>query len=102
MSQNLYKLFTDDPVEATMKNLKTQVFIRLITILRKTNKTQAELAKHLGITQPRISNLFHGKLELFALEMLIEFTVRMGYEIDTRFDAGNVNKPMVISLNKSK
>lgn len=100
MSQNIFQLFTDDPVEAVMKHLKSQVFVSLISALRSTNKSQSVLAKELGVSQPRMSNLFNGQLEMFSLEKLIEMSVRTGCTIKTEIDLAQ-NGGLSISLNRA-
>jgi hypothetical protein len=48
MSQNLFELFTADPVEYNMKHLKTQLFMTLITLIRENEWTQAVAAKKIA------------------------------------------------------
>ena len=101
MSQNIYQMFTDDPVEYNMKHLKTQLFMILITLLRDKGWTQAVAAKHLKVTGPRISNLFSGHLEKFSIDTLLEMLVRTGYKVDATFNPENVDQPLVMSLKKA-
>jgi hypothetical protein len=44
--------------------------------------TQAQASAILGIDQPRVSALLRGKLDLFSLEKLMDFTVRLGNRVD--------------------
>jgi predicted XRE-type DNA-binding protein len=43
--------------------------------------SQPEVARMLGISQPRVSDLVRGKLSKFSLEMLLGFLERMGEEV---------------------
>ena len=43
--------------------------------------TQARAAKLLGVTQPRISDLMRGKIDLFSLETLIDMLARAGAHV---------------------
>ena len=46
--------------------------------------SQAEAAKLLGVTQPRISDLVRGKINLFALDALVNMAVAAGLHIELR------------------
>jgi len=46
--------------------------------------TQAETARKLGVTQPRISDLLNGKLSKFSLDALVKMLARLGGEIELR------------------
>lgn len=46
--------------------------------------TQAEAARHLGITQPRVSRLLRGKVEDFSLDMLLTLAARAGLHTELR------------------
>ena len=39
---------------------------------------QAEVAERLGVTQPRVSDLMRGRIDLFNAEMLIDMLSRFG------------------------
>lgn len=97
-SQNVYALFTDDPVEASMKDLKTKLAITLIENIRERDITQAEAAKLMGISQPRVSNLFNAKLEKFSAESLLGMLMRLGYKLDMDFDPHNKTTPLNMAL----
>ena len=40
-----------------------------------------EAAKLLGVTQPRVSDLIRGKIDLFSLETLIDMLARAGAQV---------------------
>ena len=102
MTQNLHTLFTDDLVERNMKCLKEQIFIALIKLIRDNGWSQSEAARKLGVSAPRMSNLFKGYLEKFSVDSLIEMMVRLGYKIETDFRPEQVKRPLCINLEKSK
>jgi predicted XRE-type DNA-binding protein len=80
-SGNLFKDAGYSRIEA--KNLQFRSY--LMTALRKyiLNKgwSQIEAAEQLKVTQPRVSNLIHGKIDLFSSGMLIEMLEKAGFEI---------------------
>jgi predicted XRE-type DNA-binding protein len=58
--------------------LRAEVMIRMRQHLKDQHWTQAESARRLGITQPRVSRLLKGKFEDFSLDMLITLAARAG------------------------
>lgn len=101
MSQNIFQLFSDDPVEFNLKHLKSQLFMALISLIREKGMSQAKAAQLLKISQPRVSNLFRGQLEKFSIDGLLEMLVRLGYKVETTFNSENAAQPLVMSLNKT-
>lgn len=101
MNQNLFERFTDDPVVYNMKHLKTQLFMALIKLIRENGWTQAQAAKELKVSAPRMSNLFKGYLEKFSIDALMEMLVRIGYKLDADFNPQNAENPLVLNLKKA-
>lgn len=56
----------------------------LIRHIKREGWTQAQAAKVLGVTQPRISNLIHGKIDAFALDMLVKMATAAGLRVTLR------------------
>jgi predicted XRE-type DNA-binding protein len=78
-----------DAVEPTPE-IATQWKARaaLMTALRdrivRARWTQAEAARRLGVTQPRISTLMRGKLSLFSLDTLVSMATAAGLRVDIK------------------
>jgi len=51
---------------------------------RATGDTQAELAKRLGVTQPRISDVMRGRIDLVSVDMLIDLLAKLGVAVQVR------------------
>ena len=58
--------------------------------IEKEGLTQAEAAKRLKVTQPRVSDLMRGKISRFSLDTLVTMSSDAGLEVDLRITA----KPM--------
>jgi predicted XRE-type DNA-binding protein len=101
MSQNIFELFTADPVEYNMKHLKVQLFAALTKLIREKSWTQTEAAQELNVSSPRMSNLFKGHLEKFSIDALIEMLVRIGYKLDVDFDPDNRQQPLTMNVKKA-
>ena len=54
--------------------------------LDKRNLTQVQAAKLLGVTQPRISDLRRGKLQLFTIDVLVNMLTILGKPVSLVID----------------
>ena len=70
------------PGEAAHLELRSAMMTRLIAEIEGQDLTQAEAAKRMGITQPRVSDLMRGKLHLFSIDTLIALLSSMGLRVD--------------------
>ncbi|EIC19788.1 helix-turn-helix domain-containing protein [Thiorhodovibrio frisius] len=77
-SGNVFADLGFDPAEAEVMKMRTEVMIRTAQQLKAKGWTQAEAARQLGITQPRVSRLVKGKVEDFSLDMLLTLATRAG------------------------
>ena len=48
--------------------------------------TQAEVARALGVTQPRISNLMRGQVESFSIDSLVNMLGRLGVRVMVSYE----------------
>jgi predicted XRE-type DNA-binding protein len=67
--------------------LRAEVMIRIEQLVKAKGWTQAEAARRLGVTQPRISRLLKGKWEDFSLDMLLTLATRAGPKPSLRLAA---------------
>ena len=56
---------------ADERQAKAALALQIASIARNRNLTQAETAHVLGTTQPKVSDLFAGRLNGFSMERLI-------------------------------
>jgi len=76
-----------DAAEAKVLALRAEVMIRMEQLLKAQGWTQAEAARRLGITQPRVSRLIKGQWQDFSLDMLLTLAARAGLEPELRLAA---------------
>ena len=57
---------------------RSTLLMELATIIQKRGMTQAKAAELFGVTQPRISDLTRGKINLFSLDMLMNMASTAG------------------------
>ena len=86
-SGNVFLDLGFDPAEAKIMALRAEVMIRMEQHLKAQGWTQAEAAKRLGITQPRVSRLTKGRWQDFSLDMLLTLAARAGLEPELRLSA---------------
>ncbi len=71
--------FSDD--EAENLRVRSDLMISLSKLIEDRGLTQAQAAKLLGVTQPRISDLMRGKIQLFSVDSLIEMLGHAGAHV---------------------
>ncbi|MBA4742817.1 MAG: XRE family transcriptional regulator [Azoarcus sp.] len=86
-SGNVFQDLGFDAAEAHVIKLRAEVMIRTVQHLNECGWTQAEAARHLGITQPRVSRLIKGKVEDLSLDMLLTLAARAGLHTELRLTA---------------
>lgn len=70
------------PQEAETMKLRSSLMMALEQHIRAQASTQTQAAKRLGVTQPRISDLLRGKVNLFSLDMLVDMAVSAGLRVE--------------------
>lgn len=68
--------------EAEHLRIRSTLMIAVRKLIEERGLTQAEAAKLLGVTQPRISNLVRGRIDLFGIDTLIDMLARAGIHVD--------------------
>ena len=63
---------------------KAEIARQVNRILVARKLSQAEAGVILGIAQPRVSDLFRGRLGRFSLDKLIDFAKRSGNDVEIR------------------
>ncbi len=81
---SVWDAIEDTPEEAENMRIRSTLMIALDKHIRTKNWTQAEAARHLGVTQPRISDLLRGKINLFGLDSLVNMVVAAGLSVEVR------------------
>jgi predicted XRE-type DNA-binding protein len=64
--------------------LRAMLMVELEKHIREKRLTQKRAAKLLGVTQPRISDLTRGKIDLFSVDTLITMLTHAGLKVDVR------------------
>ena len=75
------------PAEAENMKLRSALMMALEEQIRNQGWTQSEAARRLGVTQPRISDLLRGKIDLFGLDTLANMAIAAGLHVELRITA---------------
>jgi predicted XRE-type DNA-binding protein len=78
---NVWDAIEDSPEDAAMMTMRSNVMIAIKHTVRSWNTTQAQAARRLGIAQPRLNDLLHGKINKFSLDTLMTLATRAGLKV---------------------
>lgn len=67
--------------DADARLAKAQLAQKITAVMREQGLTQEELARRLGVDQPRVSKLTRGQLEIFSIERLMELVTRLNVDV---------------------
>ncbi|KAA3650159.1 MAG: XRE family transcriptional regulator [Proteobacteria bacterium] len=84
---SVWDALEEDPVRQENLKLRSQLMIEINAVLDQKQLTQADIAKLLATTQPRVSALKKGKINNFRLDMLVDFATRLGLSISINIAA---------------
>jgi predicted XRE-type DNA-binding protein len=73
--------------EADHLKLRVQLMSAVREVIQQRAFTQAQAAKLLGVTQPRISDLMRGKIDLFSMDMLVSMLAQAGVHVGLTIEA---------------
>ena len=78
---NVWDAIEDDPEQAAMMTMRSNVMIAISKSVRGWDSTQTQAARRLGITQPRLNDLLQGKISKFSLDTLMTLATRAGLKV---------------------
>ncbi|HUY25952.1 MAG TPA: XRE family transcriptional regulator [Candidatus Binataceae bacterium] len=79
---NVFRNLGFDPKEAESLRLRAELMIEIRRLIKARKLTQASAATLFGVTQPRVSDLVRGKIDLFSIDTLIEMLARAGMRVE--------------------
>jgi predicted XRE-type DNA-binding protein len=91
--ESVWDAIEADPIAARAMERRANLILLVRKKLAAAKYTQAEAANVLKISRPRVSDLQRGKINLFSLEVLMEFIERLGEEVHI-----DVRKPKKTAL----
>ena len=74
----------DTAGEAAHMKARSSLMMAVNAYIEKNGLTQAQAARLLGVTQPRISDLMRGKIDLFSLDTLVNMLAAAGLKVEIK------------------
>ncbi len=81
---SVWDAIEDTPEEAANMKLRSELMLALKEHIARAGLSQSQAAKLFGVTQPRISDLMRGKINLFGLDSLVNMAAAAGLHIEMR------------------
>ncbi len=80
-SGNVFRDLGFDREEAEHLKLRSDLMIEIRKVIEARGLTQAAAAALFGVSQPRISDLVRGKIDLFSIDTLIDMLAHAGVRV---------------------
>ena len=75
---SVWDAIENTPQEAASMKARSTLMMELTAVIQERGMTQAEAAEMCGVTQPRVSDLMRGKVNLFSLDTLMDMASTAG------------------------
>ena len=79
---SVWDAIEDTPQESENMRLRSRLMTALSERITTQAWTQKQAAGRLGVTQPRISDLVRGKIDLFSLDSLVNMVAAAGLHVE--------------------
>lgn len=80
-SGNVFRDLGFPSEEAEHLLIRSDLMIQIEKVLKARRLKQAEAARIMRVTQPRVSDLLRGRLDLFSTDTLIDMLARLGVHV---------------------
>jgi predicted XRE-type DNA-binding protein len=80
-SGNVFKDLGFTPEEAEHLKIRSHMMAHLRELIANRGLTQADAAALFGVTQPRVSDLVRGKIDLFSIDTLVDMLSHAGVKV---------------------
>lgn len=77
---SVWDAIEDTPQQAASMRARSALMMELEAIIKQRGLTQTDAAALFGVTQPRVSDLMRGKINLFSLDCLLDMATVAGLE----------------------
>ncbi len=84
---SVWDAIADTREQAANLSARAELMQKIAAIVKESGWTQAEAARHCGVTQPRINDLLRGRVSRFSLDALVNIAIAMGRRVHVELDA---------------
>lgn len=82
--QNVWDAIEADAVEAENLKLRSMLMMEIDRYVEESGLTQAEAAKQMKTTQPRLNDVLQGKIEKCTIDRLVNMLAAVGRHVSLR------------------
>jgi predicted XRE-type DNA-binding protein len=84
---SVWDAISDTPEEAANLRVRSELMDQIAAVIEESGWTQAEAAKHCGVTQPRMNDLLRGRISRFSLDALVNIAAALGRHVHVELAA---------------
>lgn len=81
-SGNVFRDVGFGPDQAEHLRLRSKLAAVVLKLIRSPKMTQVAAANLLGVTQPRVSDLARGRIDLFSIDGLVSMLAHAGVRVE--------------------
>jgi predicted XRE-type DNA-binding protein len=81
---SIWDAIEETPAQAENMKLRSALMMALHEHFAQNKMSQLQIAKLLGVTQPRVSDLMRGKIDIFGLDTLVNMAASAGLQLELR------------------
>jgi predicted XRE-type DNA-binding protein len=78
---SVWEAIEDAPEKAANLKLRSSLMMALKKRVAGTGLSRTQIAKLFGVTQPRVSDLIRGKIDMFGLDALVNMAATAGLRV---------------------
>ena len=78
---NVFRDLGFPEIDAENLRIRSELMVKLRQVIDRAGLTQAAAARMLGVTQPRVSDLVRGRIDLFSIDALVSMLSRAGVRV---------------------
>jgi predicted XRE-type DNA-binding protein len=82
--ESVWDALEDSPAEAANMKARAGLMVAIQEAVGGWQLTQAEAARRLGVTQPRMNDLLRGRIDKFSLDALMILAASAGLTVEWR------------------
>ena len=94
---SVWDAIEDTPQQAASMRARSELMMSLTEVILERGMAQGDAAALFGVTQPRMSDLMRGKINLFSLDTLIDMAATAGMSPMVK-----VSKPKALQIKRPK
>lgn len=79
--QNVWDAIEPDSIEAENLKLRSMLMMEIDRYVKESGLTQAEVAKLMKTTQPRLNDVLQGKIEKCTIDRLVNMLAAVGRQV---------------------